>query len=616
MKKLIFTLITIFLAVIIFVLVEVTLRLSGVGQDYDLFYSAGENWQVNQKAGAKYFSQNDIAIPQLIEQSFPKKKEANTFRIFCLGGSSTAGFPYEVNISFPFFTKILLQESSAGKIEMINLGLSAANSYTALDFTRQILKMEPDLILIYMGHNEFYGALGTGSAEFVSANRHITRLAIFLRDFRLFQIFQKVVARFTAQPKADKNLMEAMIAKNDIPYGGEIFQITHRHFRQNLEEIIRQFRSQHIPVITGTVVSNLSAQIPLSSIPAQLSDSLLENEALESYRKGQILLSQGKNHEAKLAFIKARDLDGTRFRAAGEINTIIRSVCADFQIPLADIEEQFFQSAKNGIPGRDLFLEHLHPNVSGYALIAQCFSQKIQETFPQKFKDSDRAGEQTENLVRRAGVTQLDELIGELIVSRLMSSAPFYGRVPFNLTYREQDKIYETALSHTKGKIFWDEAHYQLGDYYLQQNRHTEAVDEYNAVRLAHPELYTPYFKIGRVAEQKAEYSEAAEWYLQALKLNPEGHFLYAKLGLIYLAAERFPQALNILEQLMEKEKQQSRLSAEAYREAWYLLTVAIAQNQKVERARDELHLFLRQYPDHPEALDLLQQVEQVLFKK
>jgi tetratricopeptide (TPR) repeat protein len=103
---------------------------------------------------------------------------------------------------------------------------------------------------------------------------------------------------------------------------------------------------------------------------------------------------------------------------------------------------------------------------------------------------------------------------------------------------------------------------------------------------------------------------------LQALKLNPEGHFLYAKLGLIYLAAERFPQALNILEQLMEKEKQQSRLSAEAYREAWYLLTVAIAQNQKVERARDELHLFLRQYPDHPEALDLLQQVEQVLFKK
>jgi len=598
------------------VITEIVLRFAGTGQNYDLFLSVGENWQVNQRAGAKYFSHKDIAIPQLIEQSFPKEKEQNTFRIFCLGGSSTAGFPYEVNINFPFFLKFLLQERTTAKIEMINLGLSAANSYTAADFTPQILEMKPDLILIYMGHNEFYGALGTGSAEFVSANRQMTRIVLFLRDFRLFQLFQKAINSLSKKPVSAKNLMESMIAKNDIPYMSDTYQITHRHFEENLREIIGIFNQHHVPVIPGTVVSNLADQIPLSSIPMHLTDSLIETDALKFFRQGTVLLTQGRYSEARTSLKKARDYDGTRFRAASEVNEIIRGMSRELDIPLADIENQFEQYSEDGIPGTNLFLEHLHPNATGYALIAQKFKEEIVARFPEKFEQSGFPEEQPEKLVLRAGITRLDRLIGEIIVSRLMAGAPFYGRMPFHFNPDEQDIVYQTALRHTGGKIFWDEAHYQLGDFYLKQNQYAEALAEYDAVRLTHPELYTPYFKIGRVAEQKTEYSKAVQWYQKALNLNPEAHFLYAKLGLVWLTLQQYPEAQAILEQLMEKERQQNRLSAEAYREAWYLLTVALAQNQQITRARDELQLFLRQYPDHPEALDLLQQVEQVLFKK
>jgi hypothetical protein len=39
------------------------------------------------------------------------------------------------------------------------------NSYTFYDKIDEILKEDPDAILIYAGHNEFYGELGIGSSK-------------------------------------------------------------------------------------------------------------------------------------------------------------------------------------------------------------------------------------------------------------------------------------------------------------------------------------------------------------------------------------------------------------------------------------------------------------------
>ena len=74
------------------------------------------------------------------------------------------GFPYPNNISFQRMLKYQLQKTNPDKdIEIINLALTAINSYTFYDFAQELVHFEPDAIFIYGGHNEYYGALGVGS---------------------------------------------------------------------------------------------------------------------------------------------------------------------------------------------------------------------------------------------------------------------------------------------------------------------------------------------------------------------------------------------------------------------------------------------------------------------
>jgi len=67
-------------------------------------------------------------------------------------------------------------------IEIINLCLTAVNSYTISDFAKQVSKYEPDAVLIYAGHNEYYGALGIGSTSRLGSNVNIVRSLLQLRQ--------------------------------------------------------------------------------------------------------------------------------------------------------------------------------------------------------------------------------------------------------------------------------------------------------------------------------------------------------------------------------------------------------------------------------------------------
>ena len=128
------------------------------------------------------------------EEIFDITPRSNTFRVVCLGGSTTAGFPFEINATFPFQLQFRLRNALLDNwVEVINLGISAVNSYTVLDLMPEVLEIEPDLVLIYMGHNEYYGALGVGSTQSVSRNRHLVKAYLALRKLRFFQLMENRV---------------------------------------------------------------------------------------------------------------------------------------------------------------------------------------------------------------------------------------------------------------------------------------------------------------------------------------------------------------------------------------------------------------------------------------
>src|SRR5207247_10052298 len=50
------------------------------------------------------------------------------------------------------------------EFEVVNLVASAINSNVILDLSYDVVDYDPDLVLVYMGHNEFYGPDGVGAS--------------------------------------------------------------------------------------------------------------------------------------------------------------------------------------------------------------------------------------------------------------------------------------------------------------------------------------------------------------------------------------------------------------------------------------------------------------------
>ena len=607
MKKTIFTTILILIPVMFFLLIEVVLRLTGFGTSYPLFIQKGDQWHVNQQAAAKYFSSRDIMIPELIEQSFPVAKADKTIRILCLGGSTTAGYPYEVNINFPFFLKLRLEQMyPIYDFELINLGIAAVNSYTVMDIADQLNIVDPDLVLIYMGHNEFYGALGAASSEFSGFSRPLIKLMLMTREWRLYQALQSIIDLFRPENDVkESNLMRAMIAKQAIPFNSEEFDRTHANFKSNLEDILDDLSDDQIPVIMSTVASNIRDQRPLSALADSNNQEV--QPALKAYHAGTELIESGDHMAALEEFMRARDLDLMRFRASEKVNEIIRRVTNSLKIPLADIDDAFIVHARYGIPGNDLFLEHLHPNPAGYDLMALTFIEKIIDSNLLEEAEGDNKRVDIKTL---SGYTLLDELIGELKIQNIVSNYPFNGQTNFRLQNTDDPIILKIAKKHVSEEFWWDEAHFKLGDYFIEQEKFLAAAQEFDAVRIVTPGNPTPYYKLARVAELKNDFLRAERLYNKSIELHPRNHFLYAKLGMVYLAMNRFLQAIETFETVIKKEGNQPQLSEIEQNQLFYYLAVADAQIGELKKAKSLLEQVLKRDATHSQASDLLIQID------
>ena len=154
------------LPVLAFGAVEGSLRAIHYGGDLRLFVPRpdleGKYAAVNNQFAARYFV-NVSMLPTPPSDRFLLSKPAHGFRVFVLGESSAAGFPYGYNGTFSRVLQDALQDVMPGDtVEVVNLGVAAINSYALRDEVDEILARQPDAVLIYAGHNEFYGALGAG----------------------------------------------------------------------------------------------------------------------------------------------------------------------------------------------------------------------------------------------------------------------------------------------------------------------------------------------------------------------------------------------------------------------------------------------------------------------
>lgn len=114
----------------------------------------------------------------------------------------------------------------------IILGVAAINSFMLLDFLDEALEQRPDAILIYAGHNEYYGALGAASTVTLSETASLIRLYLWLQHFKTIVLLRDAINRFMRAIQGSGSelkskfptLIGQVIAKDHIPLGSDIYE--------------------------------------------------------------------------------------------------------------------------------------------------------------------------------------------------------------------------------------------------------------------------------------------------------------------------------------------------------------------------------------------------------
>lgn len=626
-------------------LTEVTLRFARYGRDLSLFTTEVINGKayffINPDVKGRYFARVDFT-PNTSPDFFQMPKPDSTFRIFCLGGSTTAGFPYSFVGSFSTFLRDRLKAMfPEWQIEVINLGMTATNSFTVLDLAREVVDYQPDLIIVYDGHNEFYGALGIASRESVFGSRWLTQLSLRLVHFRTFQLLRDLYLTLVrwlgknTEFEQGGTMMERLARGQYVPYGSDTYWEGYAIFKANVEELAALCRSHGIPLFLGAQVSNVRDQPPFVSTighappnPAfdvhyttglslmadgRFADALeafrtaLRSDSLHAdahYRAARCLDTLGRKREALLHYVKARDYDMLRFRASSDFNAVLRAMDDDSLITFVDLERKFQANSPDSLIGNGLILEHLHPNARGYFLIAKEYAWKMH--WRKLIVHSDDEWNRRDNLDddrlwNERALTALDERCAQRRLTLLTSGWPFRDeplRVP---DIDPNDTLGIIAEQMVRGLVTWEQGHVTAAEYYARRHDLPSLEREYKALINQIPLNVSAYLLLGQVYLHQNKNMEAAGILVRSLDVQ-ETYFAYRTLGMLALDP---PVAINFFLQA-----QRMTGSTQEKAEAATLLAQAYWRAGDRQRAVSEAQNALMLHPNFAPAQHLLRALQ------
>lgn len=560
-KKLFFFKAGAFLLPLIFlVLVELVLRWSGYGTDYALFKTVKDRPDylvMNPEIGKKYFFYAENARTGY-QEFFKKEKGADTFRIFVLGASTGVGYPYQGNGSFHRWLQNGLNLTFPEKnVEVINLSLTAVNSYTLRDFASQVVEQEPDAVLIYAGHNEYYGALGVGSTSSLGNYPSLVNFAVRSKNSRLVQLIFDISVKFfgrdSAKPDIDENLMKRLAEKQSIPLGSMVFEKGIEQYRANMARTLAIFNEAGINTYLATLFSNEK------DLPPFISDTLnTEKAASHYYEQGQKAFANKKFKKSKSAFVKAKDLDLLRFRAPSALNAVIDELSETYpNVYKVNVYNAFEEKSPFGIIGDELLLEHVHPNLSGYSLMAYSFYETLKEK-------GEIAQEwinflSYETFYEKMPITEVDSLLGAYETMMLKEGWPF------NQPITDLDRSKATEPEKIAGQLSvkqltLDQSRERLYRYYFQKNDLKNALRVAEAVNLEHPMVAEYYLKSAGLAMDLGDIPKASYLFDKALQLNPSAA-LAKKIAVNFIKIDAFQAAQKYLTWALAKSPNDNSLN-------------------------------------------------------
>lgn len=561
-------LVAVFLGLMLVGLVEGVLCLAGVSplseEDRFVDFSGQVPLFIGTEShdGESVFTLNPVKSDYFNRQSFRMPKPPRTFRLVALGGSTTYGRPYLGETAFARWLSVLGNRFGGPlSYQEINAGGISYASYRAARLQKELLNYNPDLFVVYSGHNEFLEARTFAALK--DEAPWLSRVRETLHHSRLYSLLARSLGGWTRKAGGHRTLLPAevsveleTVAGPDYYHRDETFrQGVLDHYRASLQRMIDRAAKQRVPLVLCTLPSNLSGISPFKSEHRQglTAQQLAEWEqwfdrgnramagarpeeavgfyqqalliddryALLAYRLGQAFDQVGRSQDAYRAYVLAKQEDIIPLRALDEMNGIVRELAASNGVPLADVEALFRRVAVDGIPGSDLFDDHVHPNIRGQQLIAWCI---------------------------------FDTLVKEKLI-------------PLDLReWQRQVRVARDLLQHYEQRIsprYRALGQFGVGRLYFWAGKYAEA---YRPLKQAYAELRDNAeipFKLGALEVFRGDGAAAIPLLKEALRLQPQHHDAEVMLANAYLLEGQADEALTQLDKLpAERETSIGFLSA------------------------------------------------------
>lgn len=417
-KKIVFRFLAVLVGLSSLLVAEGALRLTGLGRIDDI----GDPFVGFSQTVPLFVLDEDTqryVIPKSRQvffqpDEFAANKRKDEFRIFCLGGSTVQGRPYSIETSFTTWLELNLRAADPTQHwQVVNCGGVSYASYRLLPIMKEVVQYEPDLLIVYTGHNEFleersYSNIKRQPQWSLVLQSRMARSRIYGILWKLFRAESKATpAELPTEVDAllDYQGGLAKYHRDDKWRDGVV-----QHYSHNIRRMTHLARVAGVRLLLINPISNIRDTAPFKAetarqltqeqqaefarlwqlakdstwddLPSKLQYvraalNLDDRHAEAHFLQAKVYEAMGQPRAAKQAYLRAKDEDICPLRMLECMHDDLRTVAKQARTPLLDVRAALEETAEFGILGEDQLIDHVHPRIEQHQRIADLILQHL-----------------------------------------------------------------------------------------------------------------------------------------------------------------------------------------------------------------------------------------------
>lgn len=301
--------------------------------------------------------------------------------------------------------------------EVVNAAVGALQSWSALEIVDDVARQHPDLLIVYLGHNEAQTRYSESERRWIDPRGFAWR-AWILRT-RLYEALSRILPPRTASKMIDPRMVDLRRMFSGAVDGSRAHSgpadrsLSAAVYGARLADMVRIMRAVGAHTMLLTLSQNFSDWPPGFSshrpglrpdqkaawrAAVRAGDALVSTDcqaALAAWAPAVALddgfaslqfkiatceKALGRLDAASTRFRLASDLDGIPQGAPTSFNDVVRAVASNEDAILVDIDLFFARTSGPALVGDDLFVDSVHMTLRAHQLIAQVVADAIRKS--------------------------------------------------------------------------------------------------------------------------------------------------------------------------------------------------------------------------------------------